>query len=359
MTEYRQITSWGHIDWLRARATDSTARADVGIVCLLPGKQQAEHTHYSETQFLYTLDGYGAHIIDGARSEFHAGDHFFLPCGVRHATINLGDTPVRELMVSIPVHLPHDREIPTAAMPSATEWDEPFIRETLLNGIRQLASETLDHLNVPLVVSAADGTVVYENRRSELCAGCAASDCPIRTGLQELHLLVRKDSGSVVCPNGLTVLIQPIEAEGKAWFYLKSGLFHEYSNLPAEEGIYDVPGSTVTSIRILLQEISRNLRSHYEAARLERELTRQADAVAEQKNTSRAIAEAFERTRENALNIQIRNHFLFNTLNTIASLAIRDNSMDTYTAILDLSELLRGLLRKEGSLFHVNGDPVC
>jgi len=64
---------------------------------------------------------------------------------------------------------------------------------------------------------------------------------------------------------------------------------------------------------------------------------------------STAITEAFSRQEEKTLNIQIRNHFLFNALNSIASLAIRDNSMDTYSAILDLSELLRGLLRKEGT----------
>ena len=349
MSGYRQITSWGHIDWLRARATDSSARADVGIVCLLPGKQQAEHTHYSETQFLYMLEGFGEHIIDGVRSEFHPGDHFFLPCGIRHSTTNLGDTPVKELLVSLPVHLSYAHERPAGQTLSEAAWDEPFIRQTLLDGIRQLASDTLDHLNVPLVISEENGSTVYENCRSELCEGCAARLCPLRTGLRELNLPNHKDSVSIVCPKGLTVLIQPIEAEGIIRFYLKSGLFHEYSNAPISEGVYDVPGSTVTSIRILLQEIARYLLDYYESARLERELTRREDAAAAQQNTSRAIAEAFERTRENALNIQIRNHFLFNTLNTIASLAIRDNSMDAYTAILDLSELLRGLLRKEGS----------
>ena len=56
-----------------------------------------------------------------------------------------------------------------------------------------------------------------------------------------------------------------------------------------------------------------------------------------------------EQLRTHTLNIQIRNHLLFNTLNSIASLAVRDGSMDTYRAIIDLAELLRGLLRREGA----------
>ncbi|MBQ6798767.1 MAG: histidine kinase [Oscillospiraceae bacterium] len=340
MSEYRQITSWGHIDWLRTKAKDSSAQADIGIVCLLPGKKQAEHTHYSETQFLYMLEGHGEHIIDGVRHAFAPGDHFFLPCGVRHATTNLGSAPMRELMVSIPAHLLPS--LGAAAAPVPASMNRGQIRRILLDGIRQLAADTLDHLNVPLVITDTENAVIYDSRRPEICKGCTAQDCPIRCSRQELHLLQNADSGSVVCPKGLTVLMQPVEAAGETWFYLMSGLFHEYPNVPAVEGAYDVPGSTVSSIRILLQDIARYLQALHTSAQQEWALTRED-------SRSAAIAEAFARQEEKTLNIQIRNHFLFNALNSIASLAIRDNSMDTYTAILDLSELLRGLLRKEGS----------
>jgi len=342
VSEYRQITSWGHIDWLRTKAKDSSAQADIGIVCLLPGKKQAEHTHYSETQFLYMLEGVGEHIIDGVCHAFAPGDHFFLPCGVRHATTNLGSTPMRELMVSIPAHLlPSIDPIPDRTSAFKT-MSRDQIRETLLDGIRQLAADTLDHLNVPLVITDTEEAVIYDSRRPEICRSCHAQDCPIRCSQQELHLLQTADSGSVVCPMGLTVLMQPVEADGTTWFYLMSGLFHEYPNASISEGTYDVPGSTVSSIRILLQDLARYLQDLHLSARQEWAMTGENDR-------STAITEAFSRQEEKTLNIQIRNHFLFNALNSIASLAIRDNSMDTYSAILDLSELLRGLLRKEGT----------
>ena len=82
-------------------------------------------------------------------------------------------------------------------------------------------------------------------------------------------------------------------------------------------------------MRILFQEISRYLRSYYHDRKLEREILLRDASMAEEQLYSKELTEAFEQTRSNALNIQLRNHFLFNTLNSIASLAIRDASMDT------------------------------
>lgn len=92
MNAYKQVTSWGHIDWLQSKNRDSSMQAEIGIVNLLPRKRQAEHTHYSEVQFLYTLEGHGEHIVDGRSIPFRPGDYFFLPSGITHSTINHSDT---------------------------------------------------------------------------------------------------------------------------------------------------------------------------------------------------------------------------------------------------------------------------
>ena len=347
MNPNRQITSWGHIDWLQTESQEGIAQTNIGIVSLLPGMRQAEHTHYSENQFLYMLDGHGEHWIDGKRVEFHPGSHFFLPCGIKHSTTNLGSVPVKELLFSVPVHLSSSPQ--EASGLSSASPDDTWIQTALRSGLEKLAADTLDHLNVPLLITDTAGTVLYGRLLSETCSGCVELDCPLRGSSHELNLRNENDSGSVVCPRGLTVLIQPVEAENRTWYYIKSGLFHEYPNVPKSGSVYDVPGSTVSSIRILLQDIARYLHNFYRAQLVEREFASRISESAEERSRKQAIADAFEQAGNNTLNIQIRNHFLFNTLNTIASLAVRDNSMDTYTAILDLSELLRGLLRKEGS----------
>ena len=350
MSEHRQITSWGHIDWIQSKAYDSAAPADIGIISLLPLKSQAEHTHYSETQFLYMLEGTGEHIINGKHFLFKPGDYFILPLGVRHSTINHGSVVVRELMLSVPVHLPQEEEECEPEVSVETTPDPAFIRRTMRNGIARLASETLDHLNIPILITDENQRPIYGRQFSGSCQGCTEDNCPLRGGFHELHPQNLESCGSIVCPRGLTILIQPIAVEGKIYSFIKGGLFHEYPNLPrSDDRVYDVPGSTVNSMRILFQEISRYLRSYYHDRKLEREILLRDASMAEEQLYSKELTEAFEQTRSNALNIQIRNHFLFNTLNSIASLAIRDASMDTYNAIINLSDLLRGLLRQEGT----------
>lgn len=350
MNAYKQVTSWGHIDWLQSKNRDSSMQAEIGIVNLLPRKRQAEHTHYSEVQFLYTLEGHGEHIVDGRSIPFRPGDYFFLPSGITHSTINHSDTTLRELMFSVPVHLPLHPDVDDASFMSAEAADPEFIRTTLLEGIRKLAGDTLDHLNIPIVITDEHQNPVYGKDLSESCQNCAEEKCPIRGSFQELHLSSLDTCGSVVCSKGLTVLIQPISADGQLCFYIKGGLFHEYPNVTQpDDHIYDVPGSTVNSMRFFLQDISRYLRDYYREKKMEREILTRDATVEQEQLYSKELARAFEQTRTNTLNIQIRNHFLFNSLNSIASLAIQDNSMDTYKAIIDLSELLRGLLRREGS----------
>lgn len=339
----RQITSWGYVDWLWSKDLDSAAQADIGVVCLLPRASQAEHTHYSEIQFLYTLEGRGEHIIDGQRRPCAVGDSFLLPCGVTHSTINRGDEPLRELMVSVPVHLPRSAGGEEALARSAAPAEDPAqIQEDLLEGIGRLARDTLDHLRVPIVITGEDQRPLYGGLLSETCGGCGEEDCPIRRGAQELRLQGPESSGSVVCPRGLTVLIQPVSVAGRVRCYIKGGLFHEYPNVPKTGGrVYDVPGSTVNSMGIFMQDIGRCLQDFCREKELERALLR--------RDGPRELAAELERSRDSALSLRVRNHFLFNSLNSIASLAVRDGSMDTYRAILDLAELLRGLLRREGA----------
>ncbi|MEA4964690.1 MAG: histidine kinase [Oscillospiraceae bacterium] len=349
MKDGRQITSWGHVDWIPSGQLGAGNLTEIGIISLLPGKCQAEHTHYSENQFLYTLTGHGEHIIDGHRYPIAPGEFFFLPVGVTHTTTNLGDDMLSELMLSVPVHL--SAAIPTsAAIPRKASSDPAFIRETLQRGVNRLARETLDHLNIPVVITDAEHELVYGTDLSDRCQGCKAADCPICCGVHELRTQSGYSCGSVTCPRGLSVLVQPVSVDGETYLYIKGGLIQEYGNLSQpDDAIYDVPGSTVNAIRIFLQDMNRYLQDFYLEKQIEREILLRDAAVAKEQSHSKALSEAFEQNKCNTLNIQIRNHFLFNSLNSIASLAIRDNSVDTYKAILDLAELLRGLLRREGA----------
>lgn len=339
MEKDRQITSWGYIDWIQRKLFGDGFPASIGFVNLLPGKQQAKHTHHSEAQFLYTITGYGEHIINDKHYQFGPGDHFLLDSGVVHATINRGEEIMQELVVSIPVHLCRDAGSPPAQ--DESPFDPDFAHTAFLDGAAQLARDTLDHVDMPVVLADGEQNIIYRKGLFPLCGHCGEPACPLRHSIHELHSDHCDACSSVVCPRGLTVLVQQVMLDNRACGFIKGGLFREYPNIPAAGEVYDVPDSTVNAARFFLQDIASYLADFYQERKRQRPPLSgppagEAAGIAEQLWT-------------NTLNIQIRNHLLFNTLNSIASLAVRDGSMDTYRAIIDLAELLRGLLRREGA----------
>ena len=337
MGKDRQMNSWGYIDWIQREPSGGGFPASIGFVNLLPGKRQAEHTHHSEAQFLYTITGYGEHIINGKRYQFGPGDHFLMDSGVVHATINRGEEVMQELIVSIPIHLCRD----VAPVQDGSSFDPDFAQAALLDGIGQLARDTLDHVNMPVVLAGGSQDIIYCKGLPPLCRRCEEPACPLRRSVHELHSDHCAACSSVVCPRGLTVLVQPVMLDNRACGFIKGGLFRQYPNIPAAGEVYDVPDSTVNAARFFLQDISSYLAAFYQERKRQRPPLPGLPAG--------EAAGIVEQLRTHTLNIQIRNHLLFNTLNSIASLAIRDGSMDTYRAIIDLAELLRGLLRREGA----------
>jgi sensor histidine kinase YesM len=54
------------------------------------------------------------------------------------------------------------------------------------------------------------------------------------------------------------------------------------------------------------------------------------------------------------LDIRINNHFLFNTLNAIGSMAVAENAFNTYDSILSLSHMLRYTFRRDHRLVRLS-----
>ncbi|MEY8415494.1 histidine kinase [Tissierella praeacuta] len=68
------------------------------------------------------------------------------------------------------------------------------------------------------------------------------------------------------------------------------------------------------------------------------------------------MEESLRSTKEQVLSIQINNHFLFNTLNAIASLAIREGSIKTYESIISLSKIFRYSLKSSNTIVTLNDE---
>ena len=68
------------------------------------------------------------------------------------------------------------------------------------------------------------------------------------------------------------------------------------------------------------------------------------------------LEETLKSAREKVLNIQINNHFLFNTLNALAGTAIKEKAVETYQSIIDLSKMLRYTSTNENQFVQIKNE---
>lgn len=346
----RQKTQWGYIDWMEEPSIQEINNTSFSYVILNPGQRQDDHIHYAEWQFLQILSGTVRHYINGVAKDYVAGDSVFIPVGASHAQENRGDETATQLRIRFPVNFRSTSKT-TANSPIGLEEADPgFMRQVFRQGIRQLSKETIGHLSMPVVVTDASHNYQYHTHLDHQCLNCRTHDCPLWSSSQPQIRQFGEKCETTVCPNGLTVLMQPVKFDDTIVGYIKGGLFIEHPSLfEGETSPLFTPGTAFHSTLVFLQDMNSYLIEYYKDRKLERELLQSKNVIRKEEQHLMAVVSAYEESRDVALNLQIRNHFLFNTLNSIAALAVEDGSFGTYTAILNLSDLFRGLLRKEGT----------
>ncbi|MFI0902304.1 cupin domain-containing protein [Streptomyces sioyaensis] len=64
-----------------------------GVLHLAPGEVVTEHYHPYSEEFLHVVSGALEMTMDGEPVALAAGDSLFVPIGVRHRLVNVGDEP--------------------------------------------------------------------------------------------------------------------------------------------------------------------------------------------------------------------------------------------------------------------------
>jgi len=67
------------------------------------GEEPSSHTHQTEDEIFYILDGVVAFQCGGEAFEVKKGGFIFLPRGIEHSYTILSDDPVRMIVVTAPV----------------------------------------------------------------------------------------------------------------------------------------------------------------------------------------------------------------------------------------------------------------
>lgn len=99
-----------------------------------------------------------------------------------------------------------------------------------------------------------------------------------------------------------------------------------------------------------MRRIVKAIRNYCEFEQFRRELTERELHIATQKETQQILLKDLKDTQSAMADLKINHHFLFNTLNSMASMALDEGSMPLYQSIVDLSKMFRYTLRTQTSM---------
>ena len=357
-----QKTDWGRIRWDDIPGENGRHTAlNTGTVVLNPHAHQLPHIHYEE-QVLYILSGHGLCYVNGDEFAAEPGASFHWPAGILHEMINTGEEPLIHALVSNPPGTGEESAPGEAgeggeeALEDAREESEPELgwneRAQLLYGaIMAVRTQSLDAMNIPYAVLDCGGNLVARARTfPDYCklhcdplASPDASACMLppvtsRAGMET----------ESVCPHGLTILSEPLFFRGQYLGQIRGGYLREsgegasgYSG-PA---LYDSPLSAELGARGLLRKTAKMIRNFCEFEKNRCDLQDRDRQIRLSRASQEALVRSLRESEYSIADLRINHHFLFNTLNTMASMALDTDNMTLYQAIVDLSKMFHYTLR--------------
>jgi quercetin dioxygenase-like cupin family protein/ligand-binding sensor protein len=369
MQEQTAIFDWGRIEWLyEPNFDDTTNLISIGIQTIAPGKMQTKHTHHGDEQVLYILSGTGRQTINGRESLKGPGSIFHITAGSIHETENTGAEPLRELIISIPAN--HE-------MHSAADT-EPFSGEILQHeffnkaekdpALDEIFRSFTEKLGLPVAYFNRDGKVIIKARDfPDVCRRCNAGkngsgdniDCALYD-IRDRNTNPQYTKPTVfVCKHGLSVIMCSVVHGKEQVGMIKGGhmkIAHEDlpnpnvapTHIEALQGLADTQFYSKARVNAVLKQferMNREVGDFYNALSFSFEAARRESTLQKIMVEDETLRETLRSKTEQMIDIRINNHFLFNTLNAIGSMAVTENAFDTYKSILSLSNMFRYTLR--------------
>jgi len=369
-----QFFNWGNIEWIyEADSIGSLNVMNVGIVTIDPEKRQNKHVHYGDEQLIYVISGKGRQQVGNEIHTIKAGSIHHIESGSIHETMNIEMEPIVELIISIPAV--QNKELSIYKMGKSmdayeTVSDEIYRDDIYKDEIKGLYESAMESLKIPMSVFDKNGKAVIDGGNyPELCKlACGVhkntENCRIYKIHDEYAPPIYNDSSAYVCPFGLTVLNVPIVVNQTAIGWIKGGHIRTYRNefssseknnlhgdLYKENFEYMpvLPKSRVNAIMRIMKDMAKSFAEYSVIKNTKTELSKKERLIKEIAQNESVLEESLKMVQDEVLDIQINNHFLFNTLNAIASMAVQDDSMKTYDAVIELSKMFRYSLRNKSS----------
>jgi len=353
-------------------------------VTVEPGRKWDPHRHSGYEQGLYVLSGQGRQAIDGEWHDLSPGVFRHFPDGVTHVLENPGPEPLHLLAIYNPVQvqLPLPPSRPDVVRPEPP----PSLREIVSVGSLQRIQDALAEatgLGVLVLDELGRGVTKPSNlpafcrlRREQVDGGCRDIPCVSRTrpderatdiqhlcecccGIVAFSVPISPDGGylgSVVC--GFVLLEPPRDA------HLEEVRRHARTGAEAAvllEAYRQVPVVLNTPLRAAAESLQTAMSSLVESAAREtreRLLREYNERLAQETEVVRNLEKALADTQLRLLQAQFSPHFLFNSLNMIAS-SITAGEPEPERMVYALSDFLRYVLAAREDLVPLREEIQC
>lgn len=345
----RQFTDWGYIDWLNPEKNGENKSLNVGIVSIAPHGHMNPHIHFTE-QVLYTLQGDGYSLVNGEKIDMSSpGKMYHWEASVIHEMYNEGDMEFKHLMVSCPDPVELDPLNLNAC--EGEPLDPGEADEYLRAAIEGTCEQFSDNLHYSYVIFDASGMPIKKTHVfPEFCCRHCENDLSAEKAVCMKHYIPCpfNEETEFECPHGVTVFIVPVLYRGNFLGYVQGGYVHTHHT--EEEGIYVMPHSSVKGARVLLRRIVKAMENYCEFHQFKNQLLESEMALADTRQYQEVLIANLRNAERTMTDLKINNHFLFNTLNQMASMALEGGMLSLYQSILDLSRLFSYAIRNESNL---------
>jgi len=337
-TMKRQWTNWGYIDWLDEDMNKHTSALNVGVVSINPLAHMNPHIHFTE-QVLYTLQGKGYSLINGKRIDMSQSNKILhWKASVIHEMYNEGDIPFKHLMISCPDIIGSNTDLSSNTVNWSMSADnaEEYLQAT----IKGTCEQFLDTLHYSYVIFDAKGIPV---KKAHIFPQYCTYHCQGKIVMENAFCMQNyidcpfKEEQSFECPHGLTVFCVPIVFQGVFLGYVQGGYVHMHS--VSEDCVYVTPQSSIEGAQVLLRRIVKSMVNYCEFYQLKNQLMKQDLILEDTRQYQNTLELDLKNAKSAMTDLKINNHFLFNTLNQMASMALSGGMESLYQSILDLSQL--------------------
>lgn len=338
-------TEWGEVDWQGENDVHLSERGmHVGIVTVKAGMHQPEHTHYDE-QVFYALSGEAIMYVDGVRTDVKPGELCHWKPGIIHEVFCKEKESFRHLVISNP----SDMDIESFLKPpnedmGREKYGEQELSRWLYSAVEAIRTQFLETLQFAYSIFDLKGNVVIESDfRSDFCMTCCYP-MGVETWAPCMETLTREEMGqenTITCPYGMTVFRVPLNFNCQNMGYIQGGYIRRPGIKFELMDVYEITESTEVGVCNLLRKIAKAIRNYCEFEQFHEELASKENQIADKERKQRMLMKNLKDAQYAMTDLRINNHFLFNTLNSMASMALDGKRGQIYQSIVDLSRLFR------------------